>query len=182
MKEAELSRETLRQIPLCSGFTDHECDQLAGAALLMKFQTGEVVLRQGKSSQNLWVLLEGECQVIRQLVDHRQREEEVVLAELPAGSTFGEMSFFHAAPHSASVRAKTPVKLLRLERSRYDALLASGSQAAMKLAVNTVTLLAERLRKMDDWVVALLTRTGEQRNQPEWTQLREKMFRGWDNV
>ena len=182
MKDTELSRETMRAIPLFSTLTDAECDQIAGATSVMNFQAAEVVLRQGKSSQNLWILLDGECQVVRQLLDHRQREEEVVLAELPAGSVFGEMSFFHAAPHSASVRAKSAVRLMRLERPRYDALLASGSQAAMKLAVNTVTLMAERLRKMDDWVVTLLTRTGEQRNQPEWTQLRAKMFRDWDNV
>jgi len=182
MSDLELSREAMRGVPLFAQFTDLECDQIAGAASRMKFQSGEVVLRQGKSSQNLWVLLEGSCQVFRQMVDNRQHEEEVVLAELPQGSTFGEMSFFHAAPHSASVRAKTPVQVLRLEKGRYDALLASGSKAAMKLAVNTVTMMAERLRKMDDWVVDLLMRTGEQRNQPEWMQLRDKMFRGWDNV
>lgn len=168
--------EILRGLPLFANLSEAECNQLATVAEEHEFPTGETVLSQGKTSQNLWVLLDGTCEVFRVTPD-----EEIVLAELPALSVFGEMSFFHAAPHSASVRAKTRVRLLRFERTKFDGLLAEGSPSAYKLAVNVVSTLAERVRKMDDWVVELMTRAGK-KNEPEWIQLRSKLFGSLDSM
>lgn len=175
-----IKTETLRALPLFANLTEAECSQLASVAESLEFQTGETVLSQGQTSQNLWVLLDGTCEVFR-VTPEKAREEEIVLAELPARSVFGEMSFFHAAPHSASVRAKSRVRLLRFDRAKFDGLLAEGSPSAYKLAVNVVSTLAERVRRMDDWVVELMTRAGK-KNEPEWIQLRSKLFGSLDSV
>jgi CRP-like cAMP-binding protein len=94
------------------------------------------------------------------------------------------MSFFSPAPHSASVVAKTPVRLLSITRQDYDKLLAAGSLAAYKLAYNVVQSLAHRLRRMDDWVAELST--SEKSNGkaeevvPEWHEFRKKLFESWN--
>ena len=79
----------------------------------------------------------------------------MVLAELEPYSLFGEMSFFSPAPHSANVVAKTPVKLLSIARSDYDDLIRDGVSAAYKLAYNVVESVADRLRRMDEWIAEL---------------------------
>jgi hypothetical protein len=89
------------------------------------------------------------------------------------------MSFFHPAPHSASVRAKTPLRVLRVERAHYDELAKGGCPGAYKLACNVVACLAERLRRMDEWTASLLAEDALDRRVPEWNEFRQKLFRGW---
>jgi hypothetical protein len=39
--------------------------------------------------------------------------------------------------------------------------------------------MAERLRRMDDWVADLATNPTAAANVPEWSRFRNKMFNGW---
>jgi CRP-like cAMP-binding protein len=89
------------------------------------------------------------------------------------------MSFFQPAPHSASVCAKTAAKLFRLPRARFDELLARDPAITSCLAANTISMLAERMRRMDDWVVELLAHKPADPRVPEWNELRRRVFDGW---
>jgi CRP/FNR family transcriptional regulator, cyclic AMP receptor protein len=167
-------------VPAFQQLDDDECQQLLAIAQQRAFAPGEQVIEQGKRSQKLWILLEGKCEVIR----HSEHDGPLVLAQLEPRSVFGEMSFFSPAPHSASVVAKTQVRLLSIRRMDYDELLASGNLAAYKVAYNVVQSLAHRLRRMDDWV-AELTAGDKSDGQveekvPEWHEFRKKLFETWN--
>lgn len=176
-----LPLETLKNIPLLEGFDDEECRQLQRAARVVEFEPGEVILRQGQCSRNLWILLEGKCEVFTDpSADRGSGRRALSLAELEPYSQFGEMSFYRSAPHSASVRAKTPVKLMRIEREDYESLIADGSKAAYKLACNAVESLADRLERMDEWVAKLVHDSSSAPRVGEWDNFRKKLFNGWD--
>lgn len=178
MKATEQRVVALGCNPLFANLTDDEREQIAAIAQLVSYAPGEVVLRQGKSSQNLWIVLEGECEVFRS-VDRDGTTEDVLLATIKPADCFGEMSFFHAAPHSASVRAKTAVQLLRIAREDFDHLIRNGNCAAYKIAYNALERLAERLRRMDDWVAQLLADSGRKNRSREWYRFREAMLGEW---
>lgn len=172
----------IESLPLLHGLTKTELQQISKFFERRQFAAGQTVLEQGESSQALWVVLEGTCEVIRQY-DHRPAES-VVLDALEAHDYFGEMSFFSPAPHSASVRAKTDVALLRLARADYDALVPFAAGAAYKVAFNVLQGLAGRLRHMDDWVARLaaephLASNGAAPQHSEWLEFRDKLFNGW---
>lgn len=173
----DVSPEILAQIPLFKQLSEAERQQLVDIATVQNFTPGEMILRQGRSSQNLWIVISGQCEVIRH--GDNGAEDEVVLATLAPYDNFGEMSFFHAAPHSAGVRGKTTVKLLRISRDAFDKLMAEGALVAYKLAHNTVESLADRLRKMDDWVARLMRQKEESRRVQEWNQFRQSLFSEW---
>ena len=97
---------------------------------------------------------------------------------LDAGGVFGEMSFFNPAPHSASVRAVTGVEVFRLARDKYDMLLRVGSLAAYKLALNTVAVLSDRLRRMDEWACNRVE-TGEATHHEARREFQSKLPSGW---
>lgn len=142
-----------------------------------KYPAGETILRQGLSIQILWVITEGRCEVVKTATDGHER----VLALLEEGAVFGEMSFFQPAPHSASIRTVTPVEVLRLSRKRFDELAERSPGASFRLAANTAGILAERLRKMDDWVCELLDRPeASARQREEWHEFRSKLYTDWD--
>ena len=170
--------EQLNLLPIFAGMTDRERQQLVDIASTMMFPPGEVMMRQGKTSRNLWVLLEGHCQVV--VFGGNSPSSELLLAELQPYEHFGEMSFFEGAPHSASVRATTAVKLLRIERTDYDLLIKDGNLAAYKFAFNMLAKLAERLRRMDQWVTDLMEKQPEQTKTSEWNHFRDKLFSNWN--
>ncbi len=172
MTTATLSYDVLRKIPIFTGLSESEARQLAAIAEEVEFAPSQVVLEQGARSQQLWILLEGTCEVCHQRPGGKAPAKPLVLATLEPYSNFGEMSFFQPAPHSASVRAQTAVKLLLIERSKYDVLARCESSPACKLAINTVASLAERLRRMDDWVDELLSKGTAPEKIPEWSRLR----------
>ena len=171
-----LSCDELEKLPLFEGMNETDLHQLSEIAVVAVFEPGENVLRQGKSSQSLFVVLEGQCRVVKQT--GANGISTTVLAELGPHDHFGEMSFFHAAPHSASVVAVTPVKLLKIDRHRYDELIEDGAIVAYKLALNSVDVLADRLRRMDEWVTDLLGDDPADDSMNEWTSFREKLFTG----
>jgi CRP/FNR family transcriptional regulator, cyclic AMP receptor protein len=168
----------LESIPLFRNFNETERRQLSDIAQLRHFAPGELVFRQGETSQSLWIVLEGKCEVVKYPDD--SRHDSVVLAVLESGSHFGEMSFFSPAPHSASVRAQTAGTLLRIDRRDYDDLIRQGVSAAYKLAYNTVQGLADRLRRMDEWVAELASHNPPGERVPEWSSFRDKLFSGWN--
>jgi CRP/FNR family transcriptional regulator, cyclic AMP receptor protein len=175
---------TLRQVPIFRELTDEECSRLCEAVEILDFKPNEVLLNEGDCGRHLWVLLAGVCQVVRFAdANDNGHREPVVLATLEPHSQFGEMSFFRAAPHSASVRATTAVRLLRISRGDYDRLVEQGSAAAYKLTCNAVESLADRLERMDAWVEELLRSSPKAAAPPpigEWESFRQRLFTSWN--
>jgi CRP-like cAMP-binding protein len=185
MRESEISIDALCKIPLLENLNPTECRQIAEIAQREEFRPGDTIMRYGETSQDLWILLEGKCEVSKPRPELPHAEEHgLVLAVLEPYSIFGEMSFFHKAPHSANVRAKTPVQLLRITRTAYDDLIRDGAWGAYKLALNAVASMAQRLRHMDDWVAQLTSQQAliqpELNRESEWNEFRDKMFASWN--
>ncbi len=169
-------------IPAFRNLNESEWHQLLEIAQEERFAPGQKIIEQGKVSQKLWIVLDGQCQVTK---DHPHDGQTVVLAELEPYSLFGEMSFFSPAPHSATVVAKSQVKLLTISRADYDDLIRDGVVAAYKLAYNIVENVASRLRRMDEWVSDLATHAPHEGDHapeklPEWRRFRDKVFNGWN--
>lgn len=167
--------ETARACPLFQDLTLDESEELLALFRNDRFPAGETILREGRSTQFLWVVVTGTCEVLK--TDRNGAEQALALLE--AGAVFGEMSFFHPAPHSASVRAKTDVDVMRLARNDYDRLCEEGSAVPLKLLANTLTVVSERLRRMDDWVGDFVDRRAADGHREEWRDFRSKLYAEW---
>jgi CRP-like cAMP-binding protein len=183
-----IALDTIRLVPLFRGLNESEARQIAEISQLKEYAPGEWIIRQGQRSQGLWVLLDGTCEVLKGTEE--PSEELVQLAQLTPYQHFGEMSFFHSAPHSASVRAESAVKLLKMVRGDFEELIHEECSAAYKVAFNTLECMAERLRRMDEWVTKLMAQqegngklvTPDEEPeppQPEWIEFRQKMLSQW---
>jgi CRP/FNR family transcriptional regulator, cyclic AMP receptor protein len=177
-----INLETLRRIPLLSGLNESEFRQIAEVLRPRQFETGDYIIRQAEQSRDIWIVTAGQCEVVRRLKlsdENHHPAESLVLAVLEPFNHFGEMSFFHPAPHSADVRARGPVELLQITHADYADMIQEGFWAAFKLAYNVVQQLAERLRRMDEWVAELANNPQAAANVPEWSRFRNKLFDGW---
>jgi len=165
------------QCPVFQDMTLEEREQVLALFENEHYPAGETILREGLSIQILWIIVAGRCEVLKSFNGAPERS----LAVLEQGAVFGEMSFFNPAPHSASVRALTDVEVIRLSRERYDELLSRNPAAAYKVAANTASVLAERLRKMDDWTCQLLDGPDvNAKKREEWHDFRAKLYTEWD--
>lgn len=97
--------------PWCAGLDLAGLVQIARHAELVSINSGDAILREGAASKALFVVLAGTAVV---------EKSGAVLAELDAGAVFGEMSFLDGNAASATVRARTEVRVIRLDRERFD--------------------------------------------------------------
>jgi CRP/FNR family cyclic AMP-dependent transcriptional regulator len=176
----ELLLKLPENIPALRGLDADERKQVIEIADERSFAPGQKVIEQGQSSQHLWIVLEGKCEVVRDSTS----DGPVHLAEMEPHQLFGEVSFFSPAPHSADVVARTPVRLLCIPRAKYEKLLHEGVGAAYKLAYNVLESASGRLRRMNEWLVELASQHRAESNgepiSPEWHEFREKLFKDWN--
>jgi CRP-like cAMP-binding protein len=76
------------------------------------YKAGEVMIRQGETSRDLFVLNEGVVEISRNGADG-----EVVLNEIEPPYILGDVAFLFGMPRTATARAKTEVKVFVV---RYD--------------------------------------------------------------
>jgi len=169
-----MSDDPLAKLPIFSGMSDNEILAALACTHPVEIDASEKIITQGKHVPNLWFIREGRCEIRRRTDAGR----DLKLAELGPNSQFGEMSFFHAAPHSADVIALTDMKLLKMARADYDQLSAEGNPIAFKLAINSLEQLADRLRRTDQWITELVCKEDHQPTPTEWTSFRKLIFKG----
>jgi len=91
---------------------------LQGAMDARALSDGAAIVRQGEIADRLYLILQGECEVSRVTGGAPQ-----VLAQLQAGSFFGESGLLAGAPRNASVYARGPVEVVSLSRSAFSTAL-----------------------------------------------------------
>ena len=108
---------------------------------VVHFDSGETIIPEGARLGKLFILIDGQIEVIR-------KDTQVSYVDEP-GSIFGEMSVLLDMPHSATVKALSEVNTYVID----DALrfLESRSEVAIHLA----TLLARRLYYTTTYLVDL---------------------------
>ncbi len=78
------------------------------------YQDREIIVRQGEHGDCMYVVQEGQVEV---LLETAQREER--LAELGPGDVFGEMALFEREVRSATVRALGEARVLTVDRKGF---------------------------------------------------------------
>jgi CRP/FNR family cyclic AMP-dependent transcriptional regulator len=162
---------TLQRIELFNNLTTEDLHGLLPACEEQSVPAGQSVFEAGHVERAMYVLLEGTAEVDLETA----RAGERVVAELAAGSVFGESSFFHAKEHSATVKARTNIRLLRLNRQPFDNLLQSGNAVALRIAANAATILAARLQAADQFIVGLLEQIRDEKVREALTRFRQSM-------
>jgi CRP/FNR family cyclic AMP-dependent transcriptional regulator len=112
-----------------------------GDAPLQELAPGTVLLPEGKTSGHLYVLKSGTVEVLR-------GDTQVAVVE-ELGAVFGEMSVLLKRPHTATVRALTPISVYVFDDA--ERFLRSNPEIAFFLG----RLLAERLNAATTYLVDL---------------------------
>ena len=128
-----MSQEFLRQLPLFVGLAEEDLERLCAMAETETLPAGEVLMEEGGLGDALYVILDGTFEITK-----RSQERDLWIATRGPGEMLGEISLLERTPRSATVRAATDCRVLRIRREDFEQLLTKSSSAAMAM-LRTVT-------------------------------------------
>jgi serine/threonine protein phosphatase PrpC len=129
--------EILGKVPLFRYLSYAELIKVLGLVRLRKFAPGTALIREGATSTEMFVLTQGEVDVLKggQKITRKGR-----------GDFMGEMGLFDNAPRSASVVAAEPTVAMVIERQDLLTLLRQDAQIAVKFLWALNQEMNQRLR------------------------------------
>lgn len=104
--------------------------------LLRVYPKNTMIMSENQSGQDMFIIQEGRVKISK-IVDGT----EVTLAILKKGDMFGEMALLENKPRSASAIAEEDCRLMTVNRSNFNQMVATQPQLIARLT----TMLAERL-------------------------------------
>ncbi len=109
-------------------------------------EDGEIVIRQGDVGDCLYVVQEGELEVVRE-----SDGEEMVIRRVGKNEMVGEMAVFYGVPRSATVRARGTVRVLTLDKRNFLRRINEDPSLAFRI----IETMSRRLRELTDQVAEL---------------------------
>lgn len=101
--------EKIQDLPLFSHFSEQYLLRILQSSKVIRFNRGSVIVFQGDVARDLFVLLEGDVEIVRNSGD---REEWV--SEMGAISIFGEAALLDESPRGARVIAKSTCRVIKV--------------------------------------------------------------------
>jgi CRP/FNR family cyclic AMP-dependent transcriptional regulator len=133
---ADKKLELLARVPLFSALRGRDLERVGQLADEIDVPAGKVLMRQGDTGQEFFIVVDGTLRV--------ERDGKAV-AERGPGEFVGEIALVDEAPRSATVTCETPCRLLVIGHREFHELL--QEQRAIERAV--LVALADRVRQLE---------------------------------
>jgi len=134
--EVQAQFDAMRNVELFREMTMPELARVLHVAQTVDVPAGQIVLREGDTTETLYVIVDGAVRV--------QRQGQTV-ADLGAGSHFGEMALLNQRPRTATVVARLGSRMLVLDRTAFFALVHQEPVIASKFLWKLAQTLSLRL-------------------------------------
>lgn len=156
-----------KDIPLFKTLPEHEYQILGKALTCIDVEVNTVLIRENDYGTDFYIILEGSLDVIKSMGIHGDR----LLKTLTTGDFIGEMSLLNPdGLRTATVRTRTPAKLLQMNHSDFKELL----ERQPNLALRITRELSNRLRETDNATIDSLKEANF-----ELTRAYNKTLEGW---
>ncbi len=129
-------------MPVFSTLEAADFERIAQLAVPRRFDTGQVVFREGDQSDTCYVVYAGRVRAVHEHGDGRT----ITLATFGPGDIFGELALFEDERRSATVEVLEPTSALAVLGPDMRRLMAEHPQIAMRLLI----ALARRLRETNE--------------------------------
>ncbi len=133
------------------------------------YPAGEVLFREGEEGDAMYVIQSGEIEIRRRIKD-----QDRVLAVLPAGEFFGEMAIVNNRPRSATAVVRRQARLLVIDGQTFEAMIRGKAE----IAVRMIKTMAGRLERANQQIELLLLRDANHRVVQCLRQMAENQVEG----
>lgn len=140
------TRELLKNVAIFRDLDDGEIAEIAEVCREEKFVSGEYIFREGESGNRLFLIVEGEVRISRDVPG----SGEEALAILKPGALFGEMAVFDRSERSTHAISHGGTTVLTITRPDFEMLLDFNRELAYKVLWSVTRVLSNRLRNTND--------------------------------
>jgi SulP family sulfate permease len=133
----------LEQMDILRDFTPQEVHVLELKLTRKTFNKGEIIVKEGDTDRNLFLLVKG---LVSVRIHLPQSDRTKRLISYSAGVAFGEMAFLDGSPRSADVWSDEDSEAYVLSPDEFAVLQNKAPQIAIKLICNIALEISERLR------------------------------------
>jgi len=141
MRSAEVV-ELLARVPVFSTLVPADLQRIAELAVPREFEPGQVVFREGDSSDTCYIVRSGRARAVREHSDGRT----ITLATFGPGDIFGELAMFEDERRSATVEAVEPTTAVAVLGPDMRRLMGEHPGIATRLVI----ALGRRLRESNE--------------------------------
>jgi CRP-like cAMP-binding protein len=144
--------EVLKKIPFFREFTDEDLSLLLKITQWIKFQSGDIIIKEGASEKNFSIILKGSVSIRKRTGVGAYKK---TICNLSMGQSFGEMSFVTGKPRSADIVAEDETYVLRFNSEDIQKEHGNPQYAPLllKFYKKFSEILAERLEDADKQLV-----------------------------
>jgi len=100
----------------------------------LTLQAGDMLFREGEAGDAMFAVTEGKVELTR---------DGTIIEDVGPGGILGEMALIDASPRSASARAATPARVVRVDQKHFTYLVHEHPTFALQV----MTVMAQRLRR-----------------------------------
>ena len=144
--------ELLRNVSIFRDLDGGELARVAEVCREQTFNPGEYIFREGEAGNRLYLIVEGEVRISREVPG----SGEEALAVLMPGALFGEMAVFDRSERSTDAISHGGTRVITITRSDFELLLDFNRDVAYKVLWAVVRLLSHRLRSTTDSLKSFL--------------------------
>lgn len=119
--------EQLQKIPVFSKLDSAKLKLLAFTSEALTYTDGQILFRQNQASKSAYVVMEGKVEIL----GDRGDGELVPLLTRGRNELIGEMAALSNAPRTATIRAKGPVRVLRIPNEQFVKIVIENPAVAL---------------------------------------------------
>merc|ERR1711874_558455 len=121
----KMYEEFLSKVSILESLEKWERLTVADALEAVSFEDGDVVVTQGESGNDFFIILDGSA-IVTQF--RNEGDEGVEVGRLGPSDYFGEIALLLDRPRAATVTARGPLKCVKLDRGRFERVLGPCSE------------------------------------------------------
>jgi CRP/FNR family cyclic AMP-dependent transcriptional regulator len=134
--------DTLKKVPLFRSLPERSLGIIAGLVADERIEEGEEVIREGSEADRLYILVEGQVQVVKNYL----KDDATALGIFDPVSVFGEIGLIDRDTRSATVITIERSRFLTLDREAFRILLQNNLEICHALLIE----MCARLRQANE--------------------------------
>lgn len=146
-----ITKEFLSKIPIFKFLPEDDHISLVSLWRIKTLKSGEVLFRKGEPGSSMYVIEEGEVEI---LLPVDPPVNEVQLSILKEGEFFGELSLFADTPRTATTRALADTRLVEMQRGDFITFVMERPS----IGISMLAEMAKRLQLTNELITSLASK------------------------
>jgi len=153
----------LRETVLFNGLTEDQIRKILTISRKVRFDKQAVIMEEGQVGDTMYIILEGEVQVIKTLtlkgVEEAADGKNKVFTKLSAEQhpVFGEVALLEESERTATVKALTDCVFYEIRKDDFMKLAEKDYELGYRVLLNLSRIVSSRLRKVNEDAIKLTT-------------------------